>query len=116
MAYAGIIRDCDNGQPIPSVTVALVSEGQLIARVLGGPDGTFNMNTDEVPGAELVFSSAGYKTTKFPATIYQRTFELEKSYIVLDPVELPSHPKTTNILLWALVALAIYKLAGSGRK
>ena len=116
MAYAGIVRDSESGAPIPSATVALYDNGRLVAQSVADGGGSFVVGSSVQSGDILIFSSAGYKSASYPADNLQRSFSLDRNVLELEPVELNNRPKTGNILMWALIALAVYKMASNGKK
>lgn len=109
--YEGLVRDATTETGIPGATVtAYADNGTMLQRVAADNSGNFYLQT-AYPAQFLEISSVGYKTWRFPATTYQRLFELEQQVKEIDPVILPpGTPAKNNTWQWLLAGLLLFML------
>lgn len=103
--YAGLVRDAVSELPLPYATVRLYAAGNLIDQKITDAKGRFEIVTDK-EGESLVISEAEHKAFQWPASQYQKVFDLERKEITLPPVLLPPGSKKNNTWLW-VIGLAI---------
>jgi hypothetical protein len=55
-----------SGAPIPNAQVSVVSRVGVEAQTVSAPNGTFQLNIAETPGAQLVITAPGFSTKTLP--------------------------------------------------
>lgn len=92
MVYFGNITDAtDETSPVQGATVTLAARGRILARAAADGNGFFSINTVE-PAETITITSVGYKANTFPASPYQRRFELERAEVYLPPAVVYADP------------------------
>ena len=98
--YSGQVRDAISELPLPSATVRIYANGNLLDQAICDSNGNFQITTN-LQADSITISEAEHNTFNWPASEVQHTFDLERKTGDLPPVTLPPVTiKKTSPLIW----------------